>query len=244
MTSDVKLDTDQKEAAVDKTTSQEGALNIYKTVRAMTISFQLPPGERINEGKLAKQLGVSRTPLREAMQKLVTEKLLRWERNKGFFCRMLKEQEVFDLYEYRRILEEQSARLACKRASREELLELKQYVADNCNASEENDYDRLLDIDQHFHEGLAKLSGNNELWEALQKINQRIYFIRWIDMAGRRSTTQSEHMIIIDALIEGEADRAAAIMSQHVERRLEQISECIQKGYGMIYTGNTPKLSA
>jgi len=99
--------------------------DVYNVIRNMAISYDFKPGERINEVQLAKQLGVSRTPLREAMQKLVSEKLLRWERNKGFFCHMLNEKEVFNLFEFRKIIEEQAAYLSVKRATDDELLAVK-----------------------------------------------------------------------------------------------------------------------
>ena len=214
--------------------------DLYTEIKTMAIAFQFPPGERINEVHLAKKFGVSRTPLRGVLQQLVSEKLLRWERNKGFSCRVLNEEEIFELYEYRQILEEQSTRLACLKAEKSDFLELKAFVEKHLFADEDNNLDHLMDIDQEFHERIAELSGNNELLDSLQKVNQRIYFIRWIDMSGRRPTTQSEHLSIVEALIKGDMETAVSIMSHHVNRRRNQISGFIREGYGLIYTGHTP----
>ena len=78
---------------------------VYRRVRDMAISFRFPPGQRINEGELARSLAVSRTPVREAMQKLVSENLLIWKRSFGFYCRSLDAQEIVELYQLRQAVE-------------------------------------------------------------------------------------------------------------------------------------------
>src|SRR3546814_20748850 len=82
----------------------------------MAVSYLFKPGERINEGALARRLGVSRTPLREALNRLNTEGLLNALPGKGFFCRDLDVREIFSLYEMRKVIEAGSARLAVVRA--------------------------------------------------------------------------------------------------------------------------------
>ncbi len=218
-----------------------GETSVYEAVREMAISFQFRPGERINEGLLAQQLGVSRTPLREAMQNLVSEKLLRWERNKGFFCRMLDENEAIDLYEFRQILEAHATRLACQRATDEALQSLDAFVQKAANADDQA-LEHVLQLDCQFHERVSELSGNTEILAALRNVNQRTYFIRWLDMAGRRSTTQGQHRQVTQALLRRDDEAAVAAMNSHVEMRKGQIADFIRQGYGMIFTGNTPSL--
>jgi DNA-binding GntR family transcriptional regulator len=78
---------------------------VYEQLKAMAVSYQFKPGERLNEGELAKRLGVSRTPLREALNRLNTEGFLRFTPGRGFFCRELDAHEIFDLYELRKSIE-------------------------------------------------------------------------------------------------------------------------------------------
>ena len=78
---------------------------VYEQLKAMAVSYEFKPGERLNEGELAKRLGVSRTPLREALNRLNTEGFLRFTPGKGFFCRELDAHEIFDLYELRKSIE-------------------------------------------------------------------------------------------------------------------------------------------
>jgi len=216
--------------------------DVYNVIRNMAISYDFKPGERINEVQLAKQLGVSRTPLREAMQKLVSEKLLRWERNKGFFCHMLNEKEVFNLFEFRKIIEEQAAYLSVKRATDDELLAVKKIALEYSNISNDVRKEKLIAMDQQIHESMVALSGNHELLSTLRQINQRIYFIRWVNIANRPTGNHTDHLDYIDALLERNAEKAVSIISQHIERRQEQIAEFIREGYGMIYTDNRPKI--
>lgn len=216
--------------------------DVYNVIRNMAISYDFKPGERINEVQLAKQLGVSRTPLREAMQKLVSEKLLRWERNKGFFCHMLNEKEVFNLFEFRKIIEEQAAYLSVKRATDEELLAVKKIALEYSNISDDVRKEKLIAMDQQIHESMVALSGNQELLSTLRQINQRIYFIRWVNIANRPTDNHTDHLDYIDALLERNTEKAVAIISKHIDRRQEQIAEFIREGYGMIYTDNRPKI--
>ena len=155
-----------------KNNKNKSSITIYDTLRDMAISFKFTPGERINESELSATLGVSRTPLREAMQKLVSENLLRWERNKGFFCRPLEGKEIYDLYQFRRLIETEVVKLVCRNASDEELLELKDFVKKRAKYTTP---DQGIEIDQDFHEKIALMSGNNELVRALKRIGHRIF---------------------------------------------------------------------
>ncbi len=213
---------------------------VYGALRDMAITFRFPPGQRINEGELAKQLAVSRTPLREAMQKLVSERLLDWRRNKGFFCRPLDAKQSFDLYEFRQSLEAISVRFACERATDAELDELGRFLDDTVDADDERNIDRLLHYDQKFHEGIATLSRNAEILAALRNVNARIYFIRWIAMTGQRERTQAEHRAVVDAMGRRDADEAVDAMVGHIAKRMDEIAGFVREGYGRIYTGLTP----
>lgn len=213
---------------------------VYGALRDMAITFRFPPGQRINEGELAKQLSISRTPLREAMQKLVSERLLDWQRNKGFSCRPLDAKQSFDLYEFRQSLEAISVRFACERATDAELDELGQFLDDTVDAEDDRDIDRLLHLDQNFHEGIATLSRNGEILAALRNVNARIYFIRWIAMTGQRERTQAEHRAVIEAMYRRDADRAVEVMVGHIAKRVDEIAGFVREGFGRIYTGETP----
>lgn len=212
---------------------------LYRQLRNMAISFELDPGQRINEVQLAKQLSTSRTPLREAMNRLVPEGLLTTTHKRGFFCRPLDSKTIFDLYELRCGLECHSVRLACKRASDRALGELKDFLWKSADESDDSASERLLGFDERFHETVARLSENTEILASVRNLNARIYFVRWIDMRGRRFSTQEEHMAIVDALLRRDAEAGAELMNRHVSRRMDQIVEVVREGFSTIYMRET-----
>lgn len=109
---------------------------VYEALRAKAITHAFLPGERLNEGELAKELNVSRTPLREALNRLTTEGFLRTVSGKGFFFRELDPQELFDLYELRIALELAAIGLAVSRASDAEIDALSKLVDDSTSWEE------------------------------------------------------------------------------------------------------------
>jgi DNA-binding GntR family transcriptional regulator len=220
--------------------TSRSADRVYDIVKSMAITYRLRPGERINEVELARELTVSRTPLREALNRLVTEGFLTTRLNKGFFARRLDANEVFHLYEFRSAVEAAVAAIACERVTEQELDELQAFVVASKDKKGDILATQLLRLDEEFHERLARATHNDEFVRAIRAINARIHFVRWIDMqSGRRRHTQNEHLQIVHALRKRDADTAARLMRHHISRRLDQIVEVIRAGFAEIYMGNS-----
>lgn len=205
---------------------------VYERVQQMAILYAFKPGERINEVELAAKLEVSRTPLREALNRLVSEGFLVIKPNIGFFCRALDPQEVYNLYDFRCCLEIQSSRLAVERASDEALEGLVQSVVFEEEAKDELE---LLERDEAFHMRIAQLTGNPEVVNALTNVNMRIHFTRWIDLRARNDSRQ-EHILIARTIAARDAAEAGRLMDNHIRRRYQQIVDIIKIGYGEIFT--------
>jgi DNA-binding GntR family transcriptional regulator len=213
---------------------------VYDAVKSMAITYGIRPGERINEVDLARQLNVSRTPLREALNRLVTEGFLTTQLNKGFFARRLDPTEVFNLYEFRSAVESAAVLIACERATKQELQAIEKFVLASKDKKEDVLATKLLGLDEEFHEHIARATHNGEFVRTIRGINARIHFVRWIDMqSGRRMHTQNEHLRIVQALKTRDANSAARLMRDHIERRLDQIVEVIRAGFAEIYMGNS-----
>jgi len=208
---------------------------LYGTVKEMAIAFEFKPGERINEVELARRLGASRTPLREALNRLVAEEFLTFERGRGFFCRELKAREIFELYQLRSVIEVAAVRLACEQANETEVDELTDFLDCTGPDSGGRSSEELVALDEFFHERIMALTRNAEMARILANINARIKFFRWIDMDTKRKATQSEHRAILEALRARDADVAARHMEDHIARRLDQITAAIKEGYSRIY---------
>ncbi|EFH12359.1 GntR family transcriptional regulator [Teichococcus cervicalis] len=213
---------------------------VHEQVKAMAITYRLRPGERINEVELARLLGVSRTPLREALNRLAAEGFLSATAHRGYSVPPLDPAQVMALYEYRAVLETGALRLACLRASDAALAGLAAFAERSRDAPEgDRQALRLLALDEEFHERLAALSGNAEMLRALRALNERIRFLRWIDMReGRRGETQQEHLDILARLAARDAEAACRRMQRHIARRMDQIGATIRAGFAEIHTGN------
>lgn len=209
---------------------------VYARLRSMAISYEFKPGERLNEVELARRLGVSRTPLREALNRLATEGLLRFSPGKGFACRDLDVKEIFSLYELRKAIELAAVRLALVRARDDDIDDLLAFLDSTGPDAGSRTTDELVELDEWYHERLVMMSGNEEMLRALRNVNARIQFVRWIDMNGaHRPKTQSEHREVLLALKRRDEAGSVATLEKHIDRRLDQITAALREGYARIY---------
>ena len=218
--------------------SQSAVDRVHDELRRMAMTFHFLPGERLNEAILAKELGVSRTPLREALNRLSSEGFLTFSANNGFFRKTIDVKEIFDLYEFRRCLELEAVKLSVERASDERLAELETFVAESAREVSDRTVDDFVTLDEHFHEMLIALTGNLQMLDALKKINARIQFVRWLDMTERRPETQSQHKLIVAAFRKRDREEAERLISEHIAHRLDQIVEKVERSYGRIFVRN------
>lgn len=208
---------------------------VYERVKALSISFDLLPGSRVNEIELAERLGVSRTPLREALNRLVSEGFLTVTPGKGFFRRPLDAKEIFDLFELRHSLEVAAAPIAIQRASNAAIGQIRDFLEVSREDVPSRTIADLVELDESFHEQLMALSGNVEMLNVLKNVNARIRFVRWIDMENKRATTQGEHIAIIEAVARRDVAETTRLLSGHIEKRIDQITAATREGYARIY---------
>jgi DNA-binding GntR family transcriptional regulator len=214
----------------------------YIRLKERAVNFQFRPGERINEIGLSRELAVSRTPLREALNRLVTEHLIDFKPGLGFFCRELDARSVYELYELREIIELAALRKACESASDAQLKALNEDLLANGLSYVGKTVREVTERDEAFHIAIAELSGNHELALHLAQINQRIRFIRWLDMSSRVKETKGEHRAIMDAMLDRDTDRAADILGKHIRRRMDQIVASVKESFSNIYMAGPEEL--
>jgi DNA-binding GntR family transcriptional regulator len=218
-----------------KTTPQSAVDRVHSELRKMAMTFRFLPGERLNEAVLAKELGVSRTPLREALNRLSTEGFLTFSANNGFFRKTMDVKEIFDLYEFRMHLELSGIKLAVDRTTDEQLSEIEEFLAESAREVPSRTIDDMVTLDEQFHEMLMKLTGNIQMLNSLRNINARIQFVRWLDMTERRAETQSQHKHIVAALRKRDRKEAERLISEHIVHRLDQIVDKVERSYGRIF---------
>lgn len=216
--------------------SERIADRAYAELKAMLMGYVLKPGERINEVELSRRIGVSRTPLREALNQLRAESLLRFAPGKGYFCRDLDVHETFNLYELRKALETAAVRLAVRRARDEDIDALEAFLHRTGPDAGTYTPEQQVEFDEAFHMSLLGMSENAEMLRVLANINDRIRFVRLIDI-GRtdRRDTQREHLEAVKALRARDEPACVALLEQHIDRRLDKITADLKQGFVQIY---------
>ena len=210
--------------------------SIYQTVRAMAAAFEFKPEERINESDLSKRLGISRTPLREALNRLVAEGLLTVQEGRGFFCRSLVPEQIVQIYELRQAIESETVMRAVERASDAELTGLKNHLDEIATKYVSTSSAReIVELDEAFHLRIAELSKNAELVRALANINEQIRYVRWISMRSKIDITESVHEEIINAMLARDVATSVARMRAHIEKSTDEAKETVRTAYSQIY---------
>lgn len=209
--------------------------SVYRQLRDMIITFQFPPGTHLNEGVLAQQLGVSRTPVREALNRLTHDGFLTHLHNQGFFRKALNVSEISDIFEFRQQLEMVGVRLAIERASYDQLQDLVTFAEGLMQSESRRSLEEMIAVDETFHTQVITLVGNGQLLGSLQRVSDHIRYIRGMDIYQRQAETLGEFVGIAQSMCARDEERAAQRMSDHLGRRLEQITDIVERCYGRIY---------
>ncbi len=216
--------------------NQSSVDKVYDQVRMMATNFEFKPDERINEGALAGKLGTSRTPLREALNRLVAEGFLTFQNGRGFFCRSLDPDQILGLYEARQAIECEALRLAVSRATDDEIAEVITFLRETETAySSASSSQHLVELDEAFHLRVVRMAKNHELERILANVNARIRYVRWIDMNERRGITPAAHVRIAEALAARDETLAVKELRDHIGKRSEEATEAVRTAYSQLY---------
>lgn len=210
---------------------------VYNRIKEMAVLYDILPGERINEVDFSKRFGVSRSPLREALNRLVAEGLVEFVPNRGFFVRKLHKKDVYNLYQVREIVEIGGIKLSIDKATDKEIEELESFWNSVIKKSEYLTARELLEYDEEFHIMLIKLSKNEELVRTLKSINERIKFVRWVDLQGERANkAYQEHQDIVAQLKCRNEKEVVRLLSLHISRRMEEITKMLNASIIKLYS--------
>ena len=191
---------------------------VYDHVRGLVLAGGLAPGEQINELELAADLGVSRTPVREAIGQLVADGLVEDRPYRGKFVRLFSAKQIAQLYDVRAVLEGHAVRLATPQLTAERLDRLRAILDDTQAALAAGDMDWYGSADRAFHDTLASYSENQTLIDSLQRLASQVQIVRNVanqDPAVVQRTAL-ERPAVLAALEARDAERAAALMQEHI----------------------------
>lgn len=192
---------------------------VYNHILDLILSRSLPPGSRLDEQTLAADMGVSRTPLREVIGRLVEKGLVEYRPYQGNFVRTFTAAEVSGIYEVRRALEELAVRSAVASMTPERLDQIRAILHDITQAMERGDVDAVNEIDGRFHATIASCSGNATLIGYLDDLAHRVKLIRSIANQNPEvvAVTAGQRPQILAALEAGDAAAAARLLGEHIE---------------------------
>jgi DNA-binding GntR family transcriptional regulator len=212
----------------------------YDALRVLILNYDIKPNERLNEVEMAKRFDVSRTPLREALNRLVVERLLRFEPSLGFYRPKINVQEIVNLYEFRVLLETEGVKLAVERASDAEIDEVTSFWTETYRSRVNETKAAQIEKDESFHERVIALSHNEELVFALKGVNARIHFIRWADTSGDGNHEESylRHLELLKVLRERDRAMAIEVLRNIIVMRQEEIVEILKEGAAKLYLAN------
>jgi DNA-binding GntR family transcriptional regulator len=195
--------------------------SVYDTLLDLIVKRTLRPGAHLVESELAGRLGVSRQPVREALQRLNTEGWVELRPGHGAYVHVPTEDEADQLLAVRSLLETEAARLAAGHATEEGITHLRKLRQRGVDALDADDVDAMVAANAELHAAITELSGNAPLAELTRQVDRRVrwYYAPVARHRGRRSW--NEHARIIDAIAAGEPDKAAALMSEHTETTRE-----------------------
>lgn len=201
----------------------------YEIIHSQILNMELPPGTRLKDSELAQNLGISNTPVREALRRLEEAELVETLPRRGTFVRQLSPREAEGLYEVREALETLAVRLAAVRAGDELLAEIAEAAQLHLNAVQRGAVDEFLEYDRRFHDLIAQGADNPILASILISLADRIHIIRRMDL-GRRVDEMSgqEHHNVATALLQRDAERAAGLMAHHIQEHRTRVMDILQ----------------
>jgi DNA-binding GntR family transcriptional regulator len=206
---------------VDRLTASSLRDQARQVIRARIVTGDLAAGEIYSAASLAERLGVSATPVREAMLDLAAVGLVEAVRNRGFRVVAPDERDLDEIGELRLLLEAPALRLVAERAGDDELAALEPLLVALEAAAESGDTVAYLTADREFHLRLLALAGNRRLERLVDQLRDqtRLIGIEELAESGRLAASDREHREMLEALRARDADRAEAVMRAHVQHR-------------------------
>ena len=204
---------------------------VFKTLREAILKGDLAPGERLMEIKLANQLGVSRTPIREAIRKLELEGLVVMVPRKGAEVAKITEKDLRDVLEVRASLEELAISLACERITDEKIAELNDALEQFRTVIKGKDVTKIAQMDVAFHDVIFEATQNARLVQMVNNLREQMYRYRleYLKDFSTHSRLDEEHVKIFEAVSARDIERATALIREHIYNQEVTVVKNIQE---------------
>ncbi len=202
---------------------------VFESIRGAIISGVLKPGERLMEVQLAEKLGVSRTPIREAIRKLELEGLVVMIARKGAYVADLSVKDIIEVLEVRAALEGLASGLAALRITEEEMRELEMTAQQFDKAIDAEDFDRIIEMDIEFHDRIFRAARNEKLLQINNNLREQVqrFRVMYINKSNKSKTLAKEHYQIADAISKRNIAMAEKLAESHIENAENYMMEMI-----------------
>lgn len=205
---------------------------VYEELKIQILTGAIVPGTRMMEVDLAEEMGVSRTPIREAIRKLEKEGLVTIEPRRGAYASLISTQDMVEILEVRQDLEGLAAYFAASRMTPYEMRQLKDIASKYNDAVAAGNMQNMIRYDTQFHRKIVDSCNNKILVNMVEQLQELVLRFRYIyyDNFRRAENMPEEHQEIIDSIASGDADRARQAADVHIDR-LKQliIAEGVQQ---------------
>ncbi|MCI1654492.1 MAG: GntR family transcriptional regulator [Lachnospiraceae bacterium] len=204
---------------------------VFQTLRTAILKGDLKPGERLMELQLAAKLGVSRTPIREAIRMLEQEGLAKTVPRKGAHVAKMTEKDMEDVLEIRLALEELAVSSACDKFTGEQLAELKTAMEDFEKKTEFDDIKAIAEADVAFHDVIYKAADNPKLISLLNNLREQIYRYRVEYLKDKSSFPQliKEHHEMYEALVKKDKEAVIGYLIEHLTNQSNAVKQIIKE---------------
>lgn len=204
---------------------------VFNTLRQAILKGELAPGERLMEIQLAERLGVSRTPIREAIRKLELEGLVLMIPRKGAEVAKISEKSLRDVLEVRRSLEELAIELACQRMTPESVVELEKKQEEFRDAVLNGSAMEIAETDEAYHDVIFKGTCNDRLVQMINNLREQMYRYRleYIKDEDKRQVLIIEHDNILKAVRLRKVEEAKEAMREHIDNQEITVSKNIKE---------------
>lgn len=200
---------------------------VFNKIREDILSGKYSQNEELKETSIGMELGVSRTPVREALRQLELEGLVNIIPNKGAYVNGISEKDIHDIYIIRSYLEGLCARWACENITQEQLDELEEIVYLSEFHAKKEHHEQIVELDNKFHQLIYVASASKILNHVLTDFHHYVQRIRKITLASESRATNSnkEHTAILEAIKQRNGEKAEALAHEHIMNTIKNISE-------------------
>ncbi|MGI6631219.1 MAG: GntR family transcriptional regulator [Bacillota bacterium] len=207
------------------------SLRVFKEIEDMILNGEIQPGENLIESKLSSQLGVSRTPVREAVRMLERTGLVQIVPNKGAVVLGIDDQDLEDIYTIRMLIEGLASRWAAERMTEEQIRELGEIIDLQEFYTMKNSTEHINHLDSQFHEKIFEYCNSRPLQHTLSDLHHMIKRYRKISVGstGRADKAIAEHRQIFEALAEHNPDTAEKLTIEHIANAKENLLKIIRE---------------